>query len=34
MGVRINCIANSILEPGTTMEFARLMNESGIIASR
>lgn len=33
-GVRINCMAKSILPPGTTMVLRRDMNESLIIDSR
>lgn len=34
IGVRISCIARSILPPGTQMMFGRDMNESEIIESR
>ena len=33
-GVKINCIANSILPPGTTTVLARDMKESPIMFSR
>ena len=33
-GVKMSCIANSILPPGTTMVLARLIHESLIMFSR
>jgi hypothetical protein len=33
-GVKISCMASSILPPGTTMVLARLIHESWIMLSR